>query len=45
MIPDWATIADSVKVGSSAVNVEIRATSGALTAGRFRVFLNYVQGE
>lgn len=45
LIPDWATIGDSITVGSSAVNVEIRATSGTLTAGRFRVFLQYVQGE
>ena len=46
LIPDWATLSDSVKLGSTATYaVNMHITSAALTAGHLRVFLNYVQGE
>lgn len=46
LIPDWATVADSVKLGSSSsYAVQAVVAASALTAGRFRVFLQYVQGE
>lgn len=46
MIPDWATIADSVKLGTSTTyNVNMTVTSAALTRGHLRVFLNYALGE
>lgn len=46
LIPDWATLSDSVKLGSSSsYAVQLQATSGAFTAGHLRVFLNYAQGE
>lgn len=46
LIPDWATLSDSVKLGSTAsYAVQLQSTSGTLTSGHLRVFLNYVQGE
>lgn len=46
LIPDWATIADSVKLGDSATyGVTMTVTSAALTRGKLRVFLNYALGE
>lgn len=46
LIPDWANLSDAIKLGdSSTYAVELVVTSAALTAGKFRVFLNYALGE
>lgn len=49
-VPDWATVADMVKVGAGTVtapliSIDAVIATAALTAGRFRVIIQYALGD